>query len=140
MRSIHKRFSIIAGFGILLILLAINTAVLRHQLAIQVGNQEWFSRSRRVLQELKNTESLLKDAEAGQRGYLYTGKLEYLAPYTLAVAQIDSHIENLTRQIGDDPREQTRQPIFEVWCIKNSRSWHKRSRSISRATQRQPKR
>ncbi len=108
MRSIHKRFSIIAGFGILLILLAINTAVLRHQLAIQVGNQEWFSRSRRVLQELKNTESLLKDAEAGQRGYLYTGKLEYLAPYTLAVAQIDSHIENLTRQIGDDPREQTR--------------------------------
>jgi PAS domain S-box-containing protein len=108
MRSIHKRFSIIAGFVILLILLAVNTAVLRHQLAIQVGNQEWFSHSRRVVQELRNTESLVKDAETGQRGYLYTGKLEYLAPYTLAVAQIDSHLENLAAQIGDNPREQTR--------------------------------
>jgi PAS domain S-box-containing protein len=108
MRSIHKRFGVITGFVILLILLAINTAVLRHQLAIQVGNQEWFSRSRRVVQELRNTESLVKDAETGQRGYLYTGRLEYLAPYTLAVAQIDSHIENLAEQIGDNPREQTR--------------------------------
>jgi PAS domain S-box-containing protein len=108
MRAIHKRFGIIAGFVILLILLAINTVVLRHQLAIQVWNQEWFSRSRRVVQELRNTESLLKDAETGQRGYLYTGKLEYLAPYTLAVAQIDSHMENLSQQIGDNPPEQAR--------------------------------
>ena len=108
MRSINKRFGVIAGFVILLILLAMNTAILRRQLAIQVGNQEWFSRSRRVLQELRDTESLLKDAETGQRGYLYTGKLDYLAPYTLAIAEIDSHFENLTQQIGDNPQEQTR--------------------------------
>jgi PAS domain S-box-containing protein len=108
MRSINKRFGVIAGFVILLILLAMNTAILRRQLAIQVGNQEWFSRSRRVVQELRNTESLLKDAEAGQRGYLYTGKLEYLAPYTLAVAQVDSHLANLAEQIGDNPQEQSR--------------------------------
>src|SRR3984957_16274941 len=108
MRAIHKRFGIIAGFVILLVLLAINTVVLRHQLAIQVGNQEWFSRSRRVVQELRNTESLLKDAETGQRGYLYTGKPEYLAPYTVAVAQVDSHLANLAEQIGDNPREQSR--------------------------------
>jgi PAS domain S-box-containing protein len=107
MRSIHKRFGVIGGFLILLALLAVNTAVLRRQLAIQVGNQEWFSRSRRVLQELRNTESLLKDAETGQRGYLYTGKLDYLAPYSLAVAQIDAHLQNLTAEIGDNPPQQT---------------------------------
>jgi PAS domain S-box-containing protein len=108
MRSIHKRFGVIGGFLVLLFLLAINTAVLRRQLAIQVGNQEWFSRSRRVVQELRNTESLLKDAETGQRGYLYTGKLDYLAPYSLAVAQIDSHLQNLTAEIGDNPPQQTK--------------------------------
>jgi PAS domain S-box-containing protein len=108
MRSIHKRFGVIGGFLILLALLAVNTAVLRRQLAIQVGNQEWFSRSRRVLQELRNTESLLKDAETGQRGYLYTGKLDYLAPYSLAVAQIDAHLQNLTAEIGDNPPQQTK--------------------------------
>jgi PAS domain S-box-containing protein len=103
----HKRLGVIAGFLIVLVLLAINTAVLRHQLAVQVGNQEWFSHSRRVVQELRNTESLLEDAETGQRGYLYTGKLDYLAPYSLATTQIDSHLENLAAQVGDNPREQT---------------------------------
>src|SRR3984957_268096 len=108
MRAIHKRFGIIAGFVILLVLLAINTVVLRHQLATQVGNQAWFSRSRRVAQELRNTDSLLKDAETGQRGYLYTGKIGYLAPYNLAVAQIDSHLEHLNAEIGDNPAQQTK--------------------------------
>jgi PAS domain S-box-containing protein len=108
MRSFHKRFAVIGGFLVLLALLAINTAVLRHQLATQVGNQEWFSRSRRVLQELRNTESLLKDAETGQRGYLYTGKTDYLVPYHLAAGQIDSHLQNLSAEIGDNPAQQTK--------------------------------
>jgi PAS domain S-box-containing protein len=102
----HKRLGVIAGFLIVLVLLAINTAVLRHQLAVQVGNQEWFSRSRRVLQELRNIESLLRDAEAGQRGYLYTGNIDYLEPYHLATTQIDSHLQNLAAQIGNNPAQQ----------------------------------
>jgi PAS domain S-box-containing protein len=114
MRSIHKRFGVIGGFLTLLILLAFNTAVLRHQLATQVGNQEWFSRSRRVVQELRNTESLVKDAETGQRGYLYTGKTDYLAPYTLANTQIDSHLKNLSVEIGDNPAQQTRAANLRV--------------------------
>ena len=106
MRSIHKRLGVITGFLIILALLAINTAILRHQLAVQVGNQEWFSHSRRVVQELRTTESLVKDAETGQRGYLYTQKLDYLAPYNLAIGQIDSHLDHLTVEIGDNPRQQ----------------------------------
>jgi PAS domain S-box-containing protein len=106
MRSIHKRFGVISGFVIVLVLLAINTAVLRHQLATQVANQEWFSRSRRVVQALRNTDSLLKDAETGQRGYLYTGKVDYLGPYHLAAAQIDPHLQSLTVEIGDNPAQQ----------------------------------
>ena len=108
MRLIHKSFGVIGGFAILLVLLAINTAVLRHQLATQVENQEWFSRSRRVVQELRNTESLLTDAETGQRGYLYTGKVQYLQPYNLAAAQIDAHLQNLNAEIGDNPAQQTK--------------------------------
>jgi PAS domain S-box-containing protein len=107
MHSIHKRLGVISGFVIVLGLLAINTAVLRHQLATQVANQEWFSRSRRVVQEIRNTDSLLKDAETGQRGYLYTGKADYLAPYHLAAAQIDPHLQNLTAEIRDNPVQQT---------------------------------
>jgi PAS domain S-box-containing protein len=106
MHSIHKRLVVITGFLFILVLVAINTAVLRRQLAVQVGNQEWFSHSRRVVQELRTTESLVKDAETGQRGYLYTEKPDYLAPYNLVIGQIDSHLDHLTVEIGDDSREQ----------------------------------
>jgi PAS domain S-box-containing protein len=107
MRSMHKRFGVIVGFFALLILLVINTVVVRHQLAVQVANQEWFSHSRRVVQELRITESLVKDAEAGQRGFLYTGKQNYLLPYDRAIGQMDAHEQNLVNSIGDNPKEQS---------------------------------
>ena len=72
MLSVHKRFGVIAGFLILLLLLAINTAAQRHQLAIQVEHQQWFSDSRRVVQELGQIELLLKDAETGSEVSLIT--------------------------------------------------------------------
>ena len=107
MRSMHKRFGVIAGFLILLLLLVLNTAVLRYQLAVQVDHQGWFSHSKRVVQALRDTQSLLKDAETGQRGFLYTGKLEYLSPYRVASTQIDSRLHDLAVAVGDNPREQT---------------------------------
>jgi PAS domain S-box-containing protein len=106
MRSMHKRFGVIAGFIALLVLLVVNTIIVRHQLAVQVGNQEWFSHSRRVVQELRITESMVKDAETGQRGYLLTGKQNYLLPYDRAIGQIDAHLQNLGNLIGDNAREQ----------------------------------
>jgi len=106
MRSMHKRFGVISGFFALLVLLVINTVIVRHQLAVQVGNQEWFSHSRRVVQELRITEALVKDAETGQRGFLYTGKQSYLLPYDRATAQMDGHLQSLVDLIGDNPKEQ----------------------------------
>jgi PAS domain S-box-containing protein len=107
MRSMHKRFGVIAGFTGLLVILVINTVIVRHQLAVQVGNQEWFSHSRRVVQELRITEALVEDAETGQRGFLYTGKDHYLLPYERATAQIDGHLQNLVDLIGNNPKEQS---------------------------------
>jgi PAS domain S-box-containing protein len=108
MRSTHKRFGVFAGFSILLVLVAINTAILRRQLAVQVNNQLGFSHSKRVVQELKDTESLLEGAESGQRGYLYTSKLEYLVPYNQASTQIDSHLQYLAILVSDTPIQESR--------------------------------
>ncbi len=114
MLLIHKRFGVVAGFVILLLFLAINTVAQRHQLAVQVRNQQWFSDSRRVVQELGKIDSLLKDAETGQRVIAYTGKLDYLAPSYSALAQIDSHLQNLAALVGADSRGQTRVADLQV--------------------------
>src|SRR5258705_8328482 len=48
-----------------------------------------------VIQGIDALMLALKDAETGQRGYLLTGKEEYLAPYVAALAAIDRLLGDL---------------------------------------------
>ena len=44
---------------------------------------------------LHEAQALIVDAETGQRGYLLTGREEYLAPYTQAVPKVDGALNRL---------------------------------------------
>jgi diguanylate cyclase (GGDEF)-like protein/PAS domain S-box-containing protein len=103
-----KRLSIVAGFAILLILLATAALVLRRQLLTQIIHQDSAIHTRLVISELNETESLLKDAETGQRGLLYTNDVKYLAPYNIAIVQVQQHIDHLTQLTLHDPSQHAR--------------------------------
>ncbi len=105
-----KRIGIFAAVGLLLILLTGNTLVLRHHLNVQIENQAWVSHTRQVLLELERTESLLKDTESGQRGFLLTGNPEYLESYNVAVSQVMPHIDGLAKLTADNPLQLARIP------------------------------
>jgi diguanylate cyclase (GGDEF)-like protein/PAS domain S-box-containing protein len=107
-----KSLGIIAGFTILLILLAGTSMILRRQLLDQIANQDRVTHTRLVLSELKITELMLKDAEIGQRGFLYTGDPKYLEPFDLAISQVEPHIDNIARLTADNPRQQARIPVL----------------------------
>lgn len=79
-----------------------------------MGISEWsYARAVAALSELQQRDSgrqelerLLQsvvNAETGQRGYLLTGRKEYLRPYMQSLADIGSTIDALTRRFGDDP-------------------------------------
>jgi PAS domain S-box-containing protein len=110
MRLIYKRFSVITGFAVLLAVLMINTAVTRRQIAIQDSNQEWVEHTQRVLLELRTVESLLTDAETGQRGFLYTGEARYLEPYNHALTEVNTHMDKLAVLVADNPQQSPRMP------------------------------
>ena len=118
MRLIYKRFSVISGFAILLAVLVINTAVTRRQIAIQDSNQGWVDHTQRVLLEITTVESLLKDAETGQRGFLYTGEERYLEPYSNASAEVDAHLDKLAELIADNPQQAARIPVLRTLARK----------------------
>jgi PAS domain S-box-containing protein len=105
MRVIYKRFSVIAGFAVLLAVLLLNTAVTRDRLAIQDNNQNWVTHTQQVLLELTTVESLLTDAETGQRGFLYTGEARYLEPYNTALTQLTPHLDKLAALTADNPQQ-----------------------------------
>jgi len=108
MQSSYKRFGVITGFALFLVLLVGNTFLIRRQFGVQMGDEAWIVHTRQVLFESEQTLSLLKDAESGERGFLYTGDRKYLIPYNLAVDQIAPHIDNLTRLTADNPSQQER--------------------------------
>ena len=59
--------------------------------------------SNEILLALDNVLTLAKDAETGQRGYVITGRPDYLVPYRTAVDSIGPQLDALARLIAGDP-------------------------------------
>src|SRR5580698_1311094 len=65
----------------------------------------WVVHSLSVRDQLIRILSLVQSAETGQRGYLLTGREDYLNPYTMALDQLPSNIDRLAELISDNPKQ-----------------------------------
>jgi PAS domain S-box-containing protein len=110
MQDFYKRFGVIAGFSVLLILITGNAFLTKRQIDVQRGVESWVSHTHEVLFDLKQTEVLLLEAESGKRAYLYTGADEYLDSYHAAVSRIDLQIDVVAKLTADNPRQQATIP------------------------------
>ena len=61
-----------------------------------------------VLLQLKELLSLVKDAETGQRGFVRTGRDDYLQPYLGAAANLDAELKQLDDLVRDNPLQQAK--------------------------------
>ncbi|MBI2811982.1 MAG: CHASE3 domain-containing protein [Candidatus Melainabacteria bacterium] len=66
----------------------------------------WVSHSLLVMQESERSLVCLMDCETAYRGYLVTGRDEYLAPYEKCFGEVDSHIKRIAELTADNPRQQ----------------------------------
>ncbi len=106
MDSRLQRLSIVAAFTVLIALIVGSAFLIRRQIHLQIEDHLRAVRSREVQIAIEETQSLLIHAEAGQRGYLYTGDTKYLRPYNDAVAQVEQHIDQLRQLTANDPYQQ----------------------------------
>ncbi|WP_342152046.1 CHASE3 domain-containing protein [Methylorubrum sp. SB2] len=70
--------------------------------------REWSQHSYRVLGAMKDLAIALRDAETGQRGFLLTGKDDYLAPYNEARDRVGLLQGDLQKLTADNPAQQRR--------------------------------
>ena len=78
-----------------------------HQAGGQFNNSfNWVLQNYKVLDKFEQTQSHIVDAEANQRGYLLTGRTEYLDPYQAAMTSIRDDIAELKRLTVYDPAQQ----------------------------------
>src|ERR1700728_2176474 len=86
-----------------------------------------------VIGELQGTLSTLKDAETGQRGYLLTGKDQYLAPHDQAVARIHKEFEILEARARDG--ELSDKDVAALWHLTSQKLDELQETIILRRTQ-----
>jgi len=74
-------------------------------LSVQTANVE---HTYQVMQEVESITAVLKDAQAGTRGYLLTGDTIYLRPYSLATNQLPASLKRVQALTVDNPTQQAR--------------------------------
>jgi PAS domain S-box-containing protein len=109
--SLEKR--VVAGVSVALLVLIANAFVSYRATRTLIANENWVTHTYQVLSELEAVISAMKDAETGQRGFIITGREDYLDPYRSAVSEINTHLDNLKRLSSDNVENRTRIPILE---------------------------
>ncbi len=97
MKPDQRTNKVLFYLGLSLPLLAlVMTSWLAHQTIMQFRESfYWVIHAYNTFNVLEQTESHIVDAEAGRRGYLLTGRKDYLIPYDNAMALISSNIQQL---------------------------------------------
>jgi signal transduction histidine kinase len=94
--------------GVLMVILASVGAVTWERLNASREAREWSQHSYRVLATTKDLAIALRDAERGQRGYVLTGRDEYLGPYDTARDRLGLLQGELQKLTADNPAQQER--------------------------------
>src|SRR6266542_1998860 len=107
-REPRFRLSLGAGFGVVTVLLAILGLVTYWNTSRLIEASRLVEHARDVIGQLEVLFSSLKDAEAGQRGYVITGLPSYLEPYKSAVATVRPTLDQIGRLTADNPAQHER--------------------------------
>jgi CHASE3 domain sensor protein len=100
--------SALIGFGLVAALLIGNAALGYRNTQRLQRDLTWVAHTHEVLDLTGGVLLALVDAETGQRGYLVTGKDEFLQPYSTALENLNAQIAVLGEKTRDNPQQQNR--------------------------------
>lgn len=86
----------------------LNGGITVHNVQAIVTNERTVTQTQSTLTQIQTLMATLNDAETGQRGYIITGKSNYLQPYSQAIVQIQPQYRALMLAVSDDSLEQRR--------------------------------
>ena len=81
-------------------------------------NTAQVTRTHEVILTLNSLLSIMKDAETGQRGYVLTGKENYLEPYNNAIDRIEPTLNDLEQHLQDNPESIKKLPTIKEYVHK----------------------
>jgi signal transduction histidine kinase/CHASE3 domain sensor protein/FixJ family two-component response regulator len=98
----------LAVFAVLIAILLLIGGMTWDSFSAARSARNWREHSYQVIGAIKDLGISVRDAETGQRGYLLTGRDDYLVPYRDALGQVTLLQGDLQRLTEDDPVQQGR--------------------------------
>lgn len=105
--------NILLGLGLSLAALVISSTASYISIKKLLDSQNWVDHTTKVLQGLDNLVSRIKDAETGQRGYLLTGDMVFLEPYTGSEDDVMTYFNEVKSLTADNAAQQKDFPALE---------------------------
>lgn len=96
------------GFGIALLIFGLIGFFFYRNMTATIAAAEARRQSHIAIVKMETFLSHVTDAETGQRGYLLTGKQEYLQPYQLAIFNLHTDLQDLQRVLKSHPGQEQR--------------------------------
>src|SRR3984893_4994734 len=100
--------SVLAGIGLVAALLVANAAIAYRNTRQLLEDSGWVAHTHEVLDLTSDVLRTLVDTETGQRGFLITGKENFLEPYQQALLRLDQQVRTLKDKTQDNPWQQAR--------------------------------
>jgi PAS domain S-box-containing protein len=94
------------GYGISIFMLIIVGAISYRTVRQLLESNHAVEHSNLIIQKLEKAISVMKDAETGQRGYLLTGRTQFLEPYNGAYRQASSLVDEVALLTRDNALQQ----------------------------------
>src|SRR5579859_728144 len=101
-----KRVMFWVGLSLPMVALIAMTWLVHEQGGQFNSSFNWVLQNYKVLDKFEQTQAHIVDAEANQRGFLLTGRKEYIEPYQQAMGYIRDDLSQLKKFTRDDPGQQ----------------------------------
>ncbi|MEZ0260428.1 MAG: response regulator [Alphaproteobacteria bacterium] len=112
-RKRNEDLPLLAGLFLVVLFFLGSGYVTYSRIQVMREDANWVTHTYEVILAADTVISLLKDAETGERGYLLTGKEEYLEPYNNAAPAIAAQMARLKELTVDNPAQQERLAVIE---------------------------
>ncbi len=117
-----RLWAVVAGFALALAALIVNGAVSSANVLHLVEDGHLVVHTHEILEQLQATHTLLGEASAAHRAYLFTHQERYQEEIGRATARLREKIQSLQEQTADNPAQQERlrelEARSEVWLAR----------------------
>lgn len=101
--NLNVKEKLYGGFGLLLLVMVVMSGVSYFGVSEMISSSKWVTHTYKVIGEAEAASAAMVDMETGQRGFMITGRDEYLEPYHAGKKAVETALKTGKHLTSDNP-------------------------------------